>query len=320
LVTALLIGEEKGVNGIVKSLRHVPTAVQFGFVPPLIPVLVEQPPAGDGWLHEIKQDGYRTQLVLDRGNARAFTRRGNDWTARYGRIVSAAAHLRCRSAILDGEVIVQDANGVSDFGVLRSAIDYEPHRLLFYAFDLLHLNGKDLRGVPLIERRDALRRLLDGAAGDGAIQFSEHTDGSGAEVFVAAESMGLEGIVSKRAASRYVSGSSRNWLKTKCFAESDLILIGTEIGKDGKPVALLARHAEGKLAFAGGALIALPSVERDRLWNATEPLEVSRPAFRLPGRRNARWLKPDLVVRVRHLKASGKDLRHATVLALAADA
>jgi ATP-dependent DNA ligase len=173
--------------------------------------------------------------------------------------VSAAAHLRCRSAILDGEVIVQDANGISDFGALRSAIDYEPHRLLFYAFDLLHLNGKDLRGVPLIERRDALRRLLDGAAGDGAIQFSEHTAGGGAKVFAAADRMGLEGIVSKRATSRYVSGSSRNWLKTKCFAESELILIGTEIGKHGKPVALLARHAEGKLAFAGGALIALPT-------------------------------------------------------------
>ena len=134
--------------------------------------------------------------------------------------------------------------------------------------------------------------------------FSEHTAGDGAEVFAAAERMGLEGIVSKRAASRYVSGSSRNWLKTKCFVESELILIGTEIDKDGKPVALLARHADGRLAFAGDALIALPAVERDRLWNATKPLEVSRPAVsRLPGRRNARWLKPELVVTVRHLKA-----------------
>jgi bifunctional non-homologous end joining protein LigD len=188
-----------------------------------------------------------------------------------------AAHLRCRSAILDGEVIVQDEKGVSDFGALRSAIEDEPHRLLFYAFDLLHLNGKDMRGVPLIDRRNALRRLLDGAAGDGAIQFSEHTDGSGPDVFAAADRMGLEGIVSKRATSRYVSGSSRNWLKTKCFAEGELILIGTEIGRDGKPVALLARHVEGRLAFAGGALIALPAADRDRLWNATKPLEVNQP-------------------------------------------
>jgi bifunctional non-homologous end joining protein LigD len=242
----------------------------------------------------------------------------HDWTALYGRIVSAAAHLRCRSAIFDVEVIVQDANGISDFDALRSAIENEPHRLLFFAFDLLHLNGKDLRRAPLIERRDALRRLLDGA--EAVIQFSEHTVGEGAEVFAAAERMGLEGIVSKRATSRYVSGSSRNWLKTKCLAESELILVGTEIGKDGKPVALLARLAEGKLAFAGGALIALPAVDRDRFWNATKPLEVSRPGLpRPPGRRNARWLKPELVVRVRHLKASGEDLRHATVLALAAD-
>jgi bifunctional non-homologous end joining protein LigD len=187
------------------------------------------------------------------------------------RIVSAAANLRCRSAILDGEVIVQDENGISDYAALRDAIENEPHRLLFYVFDLLHLDGKDLRDAQLVERREKLRRVLDGAARDRAIQFSDHTTANGADVFAAADHMGLEGIVSKRATSRYVSGSSRNWLKTKCFTESELILIGTEIGKDGKPVALLARHAEGKLAFVGGALIALPTVDRDRLWTPSAP-------------------------------------------------
>ena len=120
------------------------------------PTLVEQPPEGDDWIHEIKHDGYRTQLVIERGQARAFTRKGFDWSTRYQPIVTAAAELPVKSAILDGEMIVMNEAGISDFHNLRSAMRWQPDRLAFVAFDLLHLDGADLRRRPLMERRTAL--------------------------------------------------------------------------------------------------------------------------------------------------------------------
>jgi len=122
------------------------------FIEPMLPSLVAEPPVSDNWQHEIKHDGYRTQLVIDRGQVRAFTRNRNDWTDRYPGIVAAAEDLRCRSAVMDGEVIVQDENGHSDFGAIRYAMANAPHRLVFFAFDAPFLNGEDLRDAPLEER------------------------------------------------------------------------------------------------------------------------------------------------------------------------
>ncbi len=127
-------------------LRNPAPAGLLGFVPPLLPTLVSEPPTGDGWLHEIKHDGYRTLIVIDDGRVCAYTRNGHDWSDRYSRVVACAAQLQCWSAIIDGEMIVQDERGLSDFLALRHALSQEPHRLFFYAFDLLHLDGNDLRG------------------------------------------------------------------------------------------------------------------------------------------------------------------------------
>jgi ATP dependent DNA ligase domain len=124
----------------------------LGFIEPQLPTLVDQPPFGDDWIHEIKHDGYRTLFVIDNGLTRAYTRNGFDWTDRYPAITKAAAKLDCRSAIIDGEVIVQDEHGVSDFEALKSAIRWQPQRLILCAFDLFHLNGKDL-----CSRRDGTR-------------------------------------------------------------------------------------------------------------------------------------------------------------------
>jgi bifunctional non-homologous end joining protein LigD len=132
----------------------------LGFVRPEIPKLVPEPPTGEGWIHEIKYDGYRTLIAIDRGQVRAFTRNGNDWTTAYKRVVTACTRLACKTAVIDGEVIVQDEQGVSDFQALRSAIYTAPHRLVFFAFDLLHLDSQDLRGRPLMERRALLRKLI----------------------------------------------------------------------------------------------------------------------------------------------------------------
>src|SRR5689334_11728540 len=121
----------------------------LGFITPEIPRLVPQPPSGEGWIHEIKHDGYRTLIVIDHGKVRAFSRHGRDWTGPYKRVVEAAAKLPCKAALIDGELIVQDENGISDFDALRSAIHKARHRLVLFAFDLVHHDGKDLRRTPL---------------------------------------------------------------------------------------------------------------------------------------------------------------------------
>src|SRR5690242_1663911 len=121
----------------------------LGFIKLEILTLVPEPPAGDGWIHEIKYDGYRTLIVIDQGRVRAFSRPGRDWTGAYCRVVDACGKLGCKAALIDGEVVVQDEQGISDFEALRPAIHKAPHRLVFFAFDLPHLDGRDLRRTPL---------------------------------------------------------------------------------------------------------------------------------------------------------------------------
>jgi DNA ligase D-like protein (predicted ligase) len=201
---------------------------RLGFIPPQLPSLTDQPPEGAHWIHEVKHDGYRTMLVAERGNARAYTRNGHDWSDRYPGIIAAARKLPCLNAVLDGEVIVQDAHGVSDFEALQAALRSRTAPLIFYAFDLLHLDGKDLRETPLIERRAKLPKLL-GMHPASPLQFSEEFVGDAAAFFRACAAHELEGIVSKLATSRYRSGRSKTWLKTKCFAESELTLLGIAV-------------------------------------------------------------------------------------------
>jgi bifunctional non-homologous end joining protein LigD len=164
-------------------------------------------------------------------------------------VVDARANLGCKAALIDGEIVVQDENGISDFDARRSAIYTAPHRLVFFAFDLLHLNGQDLRKVPLIERRATLRGLIKPDP-RSPIQFSDHGDCDGAMFFKAAAELGLEGIVSKRAGSRYRSGPSRSWLKIKNMVDGEFILLGTDRDENGIPWALLASDRDGRLEFA----------------------------------------------------------------------
>src|SRR5262245_45569597 len=201
------------------------------FIEPQLATLVEMPPHREGWIHEVKLDGYRTLLLIEKGAVRACTRNGFDWSHRYPGIVRAAAKLKCKSAILDGEVIVQDSNGISDFEHLSTVIKWAPERLVFYAFDLVHLDGRDLREAPLLERRETLKELLP-PDDTRRIQFSEEFDGDAVAFFQACADRQLEGIVSKLASSRYRSGRSKSWLKTKCFTETELVIIGTD--KDRK--------------------------------------------------------------------------------------
>jgi bifunctional non-homologous end joining protein LigD len=277
--------------------------------------LVDHPPRGEEWIHEVKHDGYRTQLVVDKGAVRAYTRNGFDWRSeRYPGIVHAAAKLRCRSSIIDGELLVQDAQGVSDFEALMSAMRWEP-RLLFYAFDWLHLDGKDLRASPLVKRRAKLKKLLSSETA-GPLQFSEEFIGDATAFFRACAHRQLEGMVSKLASSKYRSGRTKTWLKTKCFIESTFVVIGTDRDrKTGALRALLAHPNSAGLNYAGAAFIALGDDARAEFLAEVERLTTSWIAFKSLQPSDAKWCEPKLTVRVKHL-AGSKTLRHATVRGL----
>jgi bifunctional non-homologous end joining protein LigD len=281
-----------------------------GFIPPQLPSLTDQPPEGADWIHEIKHDGYRTMLTVERGTARAYTRNGHDWSDRYPGIIASARKLPCRSAILDGEVIVQDARGVSDFEALQAALRSQPAQLIFYAFDLLHLDGKDLREKPLIERCTKLKRLIEQ---DPVIQFSEEFIGDAAAFFHACAAHELEGIVSKLATSRYRSGRSKTWLKTKCFTESEFLLLGIDRDrKTNAPRALLAKAERGQFVYAGPAFIALRSGAREEFRARLAELKQERPVLSWLRNRDAHWVRHELTLKVQHL-AGARLLRHATV-------
>jgi bifunctional non-homologous end joining protein LigD len=275
------------------------------FIQPLMPTLVEKPPEGAGWLHEVKFDGYRSQIVIDDAEVRIFTRRGLDWTAKYRDLVEAPKGLTVQSAIIEGEIVVLNDAGVSDFGELRKAITRRQHDLYFVAFDLLHLNGHDLRDMRLEDRREVLQAMIP----DGQrIQFSEALPGSGAAVFHLVEQAGLEGIVSKRNDSKYRSGPSTNWLKAKCYTIDEFDLLGVE-REPGKPAfALMAERGTGR--YVGSAFITLNREMRERLWKrvqdrpGTAPKGMKRPA--------TQWVKPGLIGRVKHLRGE-EGLRHASL-------
>lgn len=279
------------------------------FVEFLKPVAAEKPPRGTDWIHEIKHDGYRTQLLVEDGRAAAYSKSGHDWTDRYPHIAKAAAKLGCVTAIIDGEVVINNENGVSDFSRLPGAIRLEPQNLLFMAFDLLHLDGTDLRREPLIERKKLLKKLL--GRRKGPIRYVDHLVADGASFFAACENLGLEGMVSKRPDSIYKSGPSKNWLKTKCYTLTDFDMIGTATTRQGERVALLRGRDTGE--YAGTAYINLRREKREMLSARIRKLRASQPTLKGAKFKDADWLKPGLVASVRHLRGE-EGLRHASIL------
>jgi len=191
------------------------------WVAPQLATLVSGPPPGDDWVHEIKLDGYRILLRIERGRAELLTRNRPDWTARFPTV--AAAALPVKEALLDGEIVVLDAAGVSSFQALQQASDQiEAGRSLVYvAFDLLFLDGRDLHALPLVERKARLARLVKGRR--GRLRYSEHFDAPGQRVYARACRQGLEVIVSKLKHAPYSSGRGRAWLKVKCVARQELV-------------------------------------------------------------------------------------------------
>jgi bifunctional non-homologous end joining protein LigD len=181
------------------------------FIEPCLPSTAERPPSGPNWIHEIKHDGYRLMACRNAAGVCLLTRNGHDWASRFPLIVQAVDALRLRSCLIDGEAVCCDDDGLPVFQKLRQRRD--DRHVYLYAFDLIELDGKDLRREPIEQRKTALAQLLRGAK--LGLQLSEHIAEPGDVVFRHACRLGLEGIVSKRLGSRYVSGRSRDWLKFK---------------------------------------------------------------------------------------------------------
>ncbi|WP_147448148.1 RNA ligase family protein [Mesorhizobium sp. YM1C-6-2] len=275
------------------------------FIEPMLASLVEQPPDGAEWIHEIKHDGYRTLLALEDGKVQAFTRRGADWTAKYGAVVREVAGLPVRSAILDGEMTVLNADGRSDYRAFKKAIKSSPGRLVFIAFDMLMIDGKDVRGETTIERRERLQIVLDDPP--TAIQFSEAVQGGGKAFYQAADAMGLEGIVSKRAKASYIGGRTRAWLKIKSYAISELEVAGVLEGR-GKPT--MALMVDRQNNYRGGAFITNRGI-KERLLARVRAKRLPLPKG-MKAKPEAKWLEPGVMATVRHLRGE-EDLRHASV-------
>jgi bifunctional non-homologous end joining protein LigD len=221
------------------------------FIPPCKPKLAKRVPRGELWQYEIKHDGYRLQAHVTGQGVTLFTKTGHDWTDRLPGLVASLEALQVGSAILDGEAVMEDDSGISDFFALHAALARRsaPDAIL-YAFDLLELDGADLRSLPLSERRAILAEILVGAP--PGIELSPHLDDGGEQMLRHACEFGLEGIVAKRKDAPYRSGYVDTWLKVKCTTKESFAVVGCEkVGRSGLRTLQVATLKDGKLVPAG---------------------------------------------------------------------
>jgi bifunctional non-homologous end joining protein LigD len=295
---------------------------------PQLATLVSTAPDGDAWLHELKYDGYRIGCRIDRGTVRLLSRNGNDWTARFPSLREAAMQLPVRTALLDGEVTVVLPDGRTSFQALQNALAAVPRsgKLVYFVFDLVHLDGTDIGRLPLEQRKARLQRVL-GSTGE-VIRYADHTVGDGPGIFSAACRRGAEGIVSKRRDLPYRPGRGGGWLKIKCIARQEFVIGGftdPQGARVGLGALLVGVHdARGRLVFAGkvgtGFTAATARALRERL-DAIEQAGcpfASRPAGRLG--RGVHWVRPTLVAEVAFTEwtADGK-IRHPSFQGVRAD-
>lgn len=227
-----------------------------GFIEPCDPTLQDWAPSGNDWVYEVKTDGYRAQVHIRNGRVTVYSRSGYDWTEQFAPIGKAAAKLKVRDAIIDGEATVLGATGLPDFQALRRELTKrESTRLLYHAFDLLYLNGRDLRRTPLLKRKQALRSILNAAP--RTLVYVDFLQADGERVFAQACRMGLEGIVAKRVDTPYRSGRQDSWIKVKCVKSDTFPIIAfvEKLGARPRKIASLyvGRWEGNRLVYAGKA-------------------------------------------------------------------
>ena len=295
------------------------------FISPELAQPASNPAKAAGWVHELKLDGYRIQIRKDEARVRLLTRTGLDWTHRMRPIAQQMKDIPAASAILDGEVVVLGEDGLSSFADLQAAFQEGARKpLTYFAFDLLHLDGHNLRGLPLVDRKAILAQLLKDI--DGDVRFSEHLEADGERVLRKACELGAEGIISKRAASPYVSGRGGDWIKLKCLQEQEFVVGGfTEPSNrsHGVGALLLGYYNAGKLVYAGRTGTGFTEKMHKLLRDQLDELRQTRTPFDNPpaeARTGAIWVKPRLVAQVNFANWTADGVvRHAAFKGLRED-
>jgi bifunctional non-homologous end joining protein LigD len=334
---------ESNAEGAAKTRRRKQAAASLGellaqradaktvtlpdFVEPQLATLMPEAPEGDEWLHEIKLDGYRIVARLEGGRARLFSRRGVEWTTRLPSIASALGQVKASPGWLDGEVVVLREDGVSDFQTLQNSMEAgRDVACVYFVFDAPYLGGRDLRQLPLIERKELLKLALAGVEPE-RVRLSDHVRGAGGAFFERACAHRLEGIVSKRADAAYSSGRGRSWLKIKCLSRQEFVIGGytAPSGSRGHLGALLLGVHEGDaLVYAGKVGTGFTRESLKRLAAQLAPLKRREPAFSNPprgaDRRGVTWVEPRLVAEVAFVERTREGLiRHASFQGLRED-
>ena len=268
--------------------------------------LVDAPPAGDDWLHEIKLDGYRIVARLDRGEVQLITRGGKDWTERAPAVARSIAALPVKNAVLDGELVSLLKSGISSFQSLQNALsEGRSDSLVYYAFDLLFVDGRDTRPLPLLERKEALAMLLAATSEATNVRLSDHVVGKGKTFFDKACRMGVEGTIAKRADAPYRSGRSKDWLKIKRIARQEFVVGGFTPPSGARQhlgALLVGVREDGGLRYVGKVGTGFTARSLEELHARLTRIEQPRSPFAVTPKgaavRGARWVAPELVAEI----------------------
>jgi bifunctional non-homologous end joining protein LigD len=294
------------------------------FRPPQKATLVDHVPAGSGWLHEMKYDGYRCELAIGGGEAKVYTRSGLDWSDKFPEIVAAARELEVGSALLDGEIVKLSESGNTGFSALQQAISEGGRGLSLFLFDALEIEGEDLTRLPNIERKARLASLV-GEGKPPFILYAEHIVGQGEQLFEAMCEAGQEGIISKRAESPYRGDRTKSWLKVKCTHRQEFVIVGwSESDKKGRGfrALLLGLNEGGTLRYAGKVGTGFSMKVQHDLRARLDSLATEKAAVAVPRAeaRGAHWVKPQLVAEIAFAEFTADNVvRHASFLGLRGD-
>lgn len=297
------------------------------YLPPQLATLVKEVPRGDDWLHELKVDGYRLVVVVDGEDTALWSRNHKSWTRKLPSLAHEARALG-RRALIDGEVVIFDDEGRTSFEVLVNGIHHgREHDVVLLAFDLLWLDGWDLTGAPLFERKRALAELLGAASSSTRLRYLDHVVGRGEQVFHAACHSGAEGIVSKRPGASYRARRDGTWQKVKCTARQELIIVGwtpPTNARDHLGALVLGVYDDGRLRYAGRVGTGFSREERRQLRERLGRLERSTPALderpKAPGLKDAHWTTPRLVAEIELTEwTRAGHVRHPSFLGLRED-
>ena len=267
------------------KLKGAREATSPSFVEPSLATLVSKAPGGSRWLHEIKFDGYRLQARIEAGRVKLLTRTGLDWTGRFGKKIAAAFKgLPVGTALIDGEVVVESQNGASDFSLLQADLsDGRVDRFVYYAFDLMYLDGYDLRATPLVMRKAALAQLVTGER--GILRYSEHFEQDGDLILQHACRLSLEGVISKLRDGAYRSGRGKGWVKSKCSQRQEFVVAGyvpSTTSRKAIGSLVLGYHDDGKLIHAGRVGTGYTATVAEDLYRRLERIRSSSSPFAEP--------------------------------------